>query len=272
MYITRQNIMKINSISQNNYNSSSFCAQNAQNSVVEKQPQNTDKQDKKVLLTSIGCSLAAILLALKTISNIKKAKGAKDAKMFNVHLREMDILSLGLATVGGAYVGGVLTDKPEHKKAKTREAMHQMVANIITPMITILAFNKLGEKLNVKVPKIKSKSAFAKGANVVGELLPNLVTSCAGLWAGIQIGNKISNKIAKQVFTDDKEKREVKAIDYCVHIDDPLTIITLADKSGQIKAFTSKTMPFTFILSGIQTGTAKKAYLERENTSTPKSL
>ena len=40
------------------------------------------------------------------------------------------------------------------------------------------------------------------------------------------------------------KKREVKVIDYCIHIDDPVTVLTVADKSGNISKFTSHLLSY----------------------------
>ena len=183
---------------------------------------------------------------------------AKKTKMFNINLKEGDVLFLGTSTVAGATLGGILADNKENRKPKIKEAIHQILGNIATPLGILYVLNKGVEKLNIKIPKIKSATKTAKAANFALEILPSFITSCAGLWAGINLGNKISNIVNTKFFDETHIKRDVKAKDYCVHVDDPLTALTLADKTGKLKAFTGKVMPFVFMLSGYEAAMAEK--------------
>lgn len=252
--------MRINNIQNNLYNNS-ICPNrgvsfgHTKNIAHEKFSE--EKNDKKVLASTIVLSVGAVLATLAGIAKFKRGKGLKDAKMFNMHLQEPEIFALGTATVVGALAGGCLFDKPKNYKSKARESSHQFVGNIVSPLVCMYALNKGLEKLNFKMPNIKGNSKLTKAANICLDILPSLTTSCVGLWTGINIGNKISEKINDKIFGKPEKKREVKAIDYCVHIDDPITVLTVADKSGNISKLTSKIMPFTFILSGYQIGVAK---------------
>ena len=219
--------------------------------------ENKEKIDKKVLASTIVTSIAMILLTLAGLAKFKKSKGIKDISMFNMHLQEPEILALGTATIFGALAGGCLADKSKNYKAKVRETSHQFIGNILSPLVLMYGLNKGLDKLNFKMPNLKSNSKLAKATNICLNILPNLTTSCVGLWAGINVGNKISEKVNDKIFGKSEKKREVKVIDYCIHIDDPVTVLTVADKSGNISKFTSKIMPFTFILSGYQIGLAK---------------
>ena len=218
---------------------------------------NKEKIDKKVLAASLITSIGTILLTLAGLAKLKRGKGVKNARMFNMHLQEPEILALGTATILGALAGGCLADKPKNYKPKLREANLQFIGNTVTPLAFMYLLNKGLDKLNLKMPNLKSNSKLAKATNICLNILPNLTTSCVGLWTGINVGNKISEKVNDKIFGKPEKKRKVKVIDYCIHIDDPVTVLTVADKSGNISKFTSKIMPFTFILSGYQIGLAK---------------
>ena len=243
-------------IDNNKFNRMSFKKNDNGDTVVKKSNKNEDT--KKIAITSSAFSIGAILLSLYALSKAKTKKTGKAVKMFSMHLHEGDIFALGASTVIGATAGGIIVDDNKYKKAKIREASHQIIGNIAAPLAFIWGFNKGVEKLNIKLPKIKGTSKQAKAANFALEILPNLITTCAGLYAGINVGNVISNKINDNIFGKKDKKREVKIADYCIHIDDPITVLTLADKSGKIKAFTGKVMPFVFILSGYQSGMARE--------------
>lgn len=218
---------------------------------------NKEKVDKKVLAATIFTSIAMILGTLAGLAKLKRAKGVKDARMFNMHLQEPEILALGTATITGAFIGGSLADKPKNCKAKLRETAHQFIGNILTPLGFMYILNTGLDKLNIKMPNLKGKSKIAKAVNTAINILPSLTTSCVGLWTGINVGNKISEPINNKIFGKSEKQREVRLLDYCIHIDDPVTVVTVADKSGKITKFTSKIMPFTFILSGYQIGLAQ---------------
>lgn len=211
---------------------------------------------KKTLQTSLVSSIGAILLTLAAIAKRKQAKGIQNASMFNLHLQEPEIFALGTATTLGALAGGVAVDKKENRKAKYREALHQIVGNIATPLAFTYILNKGFDKIKFKMPNLKGSSKPVVAVNTALNILPNLIVTGFGLFTGIHIGNKISEKINDKIFGKNFQKREIKTADYCIHIDDPLTILTLADKSGKIRSITSKITPFTFILSGYQVGSA----------------
>ena len=207
---------------------------------------------KNVAIVSSVFSIGTILAALFALSK------ARNAKMFNMKLSEGDVFALGGAAVVGGTVGGCIADKRKNHKAKIREASHQIIGNIAAPLAVIYAFNKGVDKFNIKLPKINSTSKPAAVLNGAIELLPRLVTSCAGLWLGINVGNKVSNVINNKIFGASKNNRAVKAADYCIHVDDPITALTLADKSGSLRAFTGKVMPFVFLLSGYEAAMAEE--------------
>ena len=217
----------------------------------------SNKDKNKLAFVSSLLSVGAILLTLSKIAKGKAKASGKKVDMFNMQLNEGNIFSLGCATVAGAAAGGIIVDDKKHIKSKIREMSHQIIGNIASPLAAIWVLNKGMDKLNIKMPKIKGKSTPVKIANFGLEILPNFISSCTGLYLGINAGNKLSNKINDNIFGKRKNVREVKVEDYCIHIDDPLTCLTLADKSGKIKGFTGKIMPFTFILSGYQVGTAR---------------
>ena len=252
--------MRINNIQNNLYNNS-ICPNRGvsfgHTKNVAHEKFSEEKNDKKVLASTIVLSVGAVLATLAGIAKFKRGKGLKDAKMFNMHLQEPEILALGTATITGACIGGSLADKAKNCKAKLRETSHQFIGNILSPIVFMYCLNKGLDKLNPKLPNFKSKTKLANAANTVINILPNLATSCIGLWAGINVGNKIAEPINNKIFGKTEKQREVKVIDYCVHIDDPVTVLTVADKSGNISKLTSKIMPFTFILSGYQIGLAK---------------
>lgn len=217
------------------------------------QPNNKNK----VKLASIAGSALGIGAAVGGIYMAAK-KGNPQLALKNLVYNEKDALIIGTSAIAGGLIGGLTTDKKENAVPKLREATQQLVGNTLFPLATLAGANKLLNKINIKMPQIKSASKPAKIANAVLTALPKAVTTILALNGGMKLGNKIVNKVNDKI-CNEEVKHCVKPEDYLVHTDDIcLTANMLFNNTKNISKITSKILPISFIVSGAKTGMQQK--------------
>lgn len=218
--------------------------------------QNKNDNNGKTKLYSLVGSFLGILSALALLTKIKHTQGKTLKNMFNLHLNEADALCLGVSTVGGGFLGGSIADK-KNTKYKLREGIHQIIGNVATPLAFIALAQKTIQKSNIKVPMIKKNGPLVNFTNSTLSILPDLFAVTTGLIIGVDVGNRIANSVNKKIFNNHSD-RKMDVKDFCIHIDDPISIVTFIDKTGKLKNITSKIFPFAHMLSGYEAGIAKK--------------
>ena len=204
-----------------------------------------------------------------------------DAKV--LEFEEPEILTMAGGSVAGGLLGGAVFDDKKHFKAKAREAVNQMLGNVIIPVLCVGGISRVYDKykkpiLNA-VPQIKySNNNFLirklstklqpqnlqKAANILQattkytnkflKILPPSVLTASALVVGIVAGNKVSNFINEKVFHK-KVERKIQGTDFAPHVDDLSMAITLmADKSA-VSSVISRTIPAFLCVPGMEVGT-----------------
>ncbi len=204
-----------------------------------------------------------------------------DAKV--LEFEEPEILTMAGGSVAGGLLGGAVFDDKKHFKAKAREAVNQMLGNVIVPVLCVGGISRVYDKykkpiLNA-VPQIKySNNNFLirklstklqpqnlqKAANILQattkytnkflKILPPSVLTASALVVGIVAGNKVSNFINEKVFHK-KVERKIQGTDFAPHVDDLSMAITLmADKSA-VSSVISRTIPAFLCVPGMEVGT-----------------
>ena len=208
-------------------------------------------------LGSAACALAAAFLIARKQSKVLNEK----IGLFSIKYDEKSMLSVAGAALTGGLLTGIALDDPKHKKAKIKEGVHQLVANIITPLAMVSVFNLGYEKLtkNIKFPSLKETTKLNKVLNYSIKLIPNLAVTLVGLTAGVFLGTAISNKINDSYINSpcQKTERKVKPLDFIYHPDDVAAAFALADKQGSLRKIIGKIIPPIFTLHGYEAGTKR---------------
>jgi hypothetical protein len=223
-----------------------------------------EKRNKALAPVLVGVTALSVLGALTLISKGKTGTGKianflKNAKIggetlsavegFNMfkpktyinlikkmHYGPLDVVAMAGSSVASGLAVGCLLDG-KNKKTKLKEAISQMVGNIIFPIACLTAANALMPKVSKPVKILSSLVGFAAG--VIG-------------------GNKAANKINEVVFKTGKvPPRAVKVGDFSAHIDDGCATIGLVGKGVAICEKIARVIPAALTISGISTGLAK---------------
>lgn len=170
-----------------------------------------------------------------------------DEKKFEV---EKLVTRLGIGSVTGGLVGGLVMDKKENRKAKYRESIIQLVGNIFTPLICVSAgsrnFTKYVEPKIVKMCNLKGKASY----------IPRIIVSGLLLLGAIFAGNKVGNVINQKIFKVDDE-RKLKLTDMSPHIDDACLALSLvASNSSKVIC---RFIPAALSIAGYSVGTAQES-------------
>lgn len=217
---------------------------------------NKHRQQEPPLKVKVGSLVGSAIGTMGAVYVIsKKQANTKNIKnILNISYSETEILGVALSGVLGGLISGTILDDKKHSKAKTKEAMHQALANIITPIVFIGLAQKLYDKTDISKKILnfsqKAKSKFIKTS---AEILPRLSLVLAGLITGVSVGTFISNTI-NQKFDKNHAKRTIKPLDFMYHPDDLATALVLSDKNGTIQKIVGKIIPPIFTICGYETG------------------
>jgi hypothetical protein len=179
-------------------------------------------------------------------------------KIGNIEYKPTEIVGLAGGSVAGGLAAGATLD-PNNKKAKYREALQQMVGNIIIPVYTVTVASKFVEKNKnkLKLPQIKSQSKPAKITNKVLENLPIAGIPLAALAASAIAGNWIANKMSHAIFNV-QDHRKIKISDFAGHVDDVCLAAMLVSPENQIGKTAARIIPAALVVPGYQTGIKKQ--------------
>ncbi len=184
------------------------------------------------------------------------SKKNPNAKLLEIERNE--ILQLASASVAGGLAGGIIFDDKKHVKAKLREAVNQILGNVLIPVIcvdTVSKFYKNHKKgIISKMPQLKGTGKFAKQVNKALQGIPFLAATAISLGTGIWTGNKFSNYLNEKVFKK-KVERNIKPTDFAPHVDDIGLAVTLMAEKSPLSTFITRTVPAFLCVPGYETGT-----------------
>lgn len=263
--------MPINNISSVN-NNPSF----TQSAYSKKKEQKQNVKAEVTATTALGVGTAYAIIAKKQGFSINPKRifntPIKDwalIKIFDkknpdrklIHLEEKEILGLASGSVAGGLAGGAIFDDKKHLKAKGREALNQLLGNVLVPVAFVGSAARLYDKFKKPilshVPQLKSEGKAAKFVNKALKCLPSMALTVTALGTGIIAGNRVSNFINEKVYHK-KVEREIKGTDFAPHVDDiGMAVSLMADKTPLTSAITN-TVPFFLCVPGIETGTARE--------------
>ena len=207
----------------------------------------TNNDAAKVKAASLIGSAATTLIYLFVMAKHAKKGDFKLKDLFNVDFQNMfKVMGLATSAVIGGLTGGLITDKKENRKPKLKEAIHQFLGNIVTPITIVGIAAKQIEKRKFPVTK---------------EILFSSLAAVAGVTAGVTGGNYIASKVNKAIFKENDD-RKLGVKDFGIHVDDLLTVAALTPSGEKIKGFTSKALPAIFLICGYEAGTKRAADVE----------
>lgn len=178
-----------------------------------------------------------------------------------LELEEKEILALAGGSVAGGLAGGIIFDEKKHRKAKFREALNQILGNVLVPVICVGGVSRFYDKYKKQilshVPQFSGTGKAAKFTNKFLKVIPSAGLTVAALGVGIVAGNKVSNLINEKVYHK-KIDRKIKSSDFAPHVDDLSMAVTLmADKSA-LSTLITRTVPAFLCVPGFETGKAKE--------------
>ena len=201
-----------------------------------------NNHDGKLKRASLGGSVLTTLLYLFAVAKSTRKGNFKIADMFKINFNSV-ARAIGLATsaLAGGLAGGLITDKKENRKPKLKEAMHQFLGNIVTPISIVGMGTSLIEKRKLSMVK-----------NCIYGGLAAIV----GVGCGVTGGNYVASKVNEVIYKENDD-RKVGPKDFGIHIDDILTVMAMTDLGDKVKSFVSKALPAIFLICGYEAGIKK---------------
>lgn len=197
-------------------------------------------QEGRVKRLALAGSAATTLVYLFALAKGAKKGNFKISDMFKIDFKNMfKVMGLATSAVIGGTTAGILSDKKENRKPKLKEAIHQFLGNIITPITIVGVACNMIEKKNFSKTK---------------ELVLSGISAIVGVAAGVTGGNWIASKVNKAIFKDNDE-RKLSIKDFGIHVDDLLTVAALSSIGDYIRGFISKALPAIFLICGYEAGT-----------------
>ena len=215
-----------------------------------------------------GFSLSPSRIAKTPIKDwaIFKIYNKKHPARTLLELEVKEIVTVAAGSVAGGLAGGLIFDK-KNRKAKLREALNQMLGNVLVPVAFVgggaRLYDKFKHQILSHVPQFKTDSLtknklkFAKGVNKFLKIIPSAGITIAALGAGIITGNKVSNFINEKVYHK-KVERKIRGTDFAPHVDDLSMAVTLMADKSPISTMITRTVPAFLCVPGIETGKAKE--------------
>jgi len=248
-------------------------------SKIESENNQEGKLPAKVKIAAVLATLAGVSVALGSIFKEKKLpldsfENIKKA-LYHHEYHEKDIFKIAAGSVGGGLIGGVLSDKKENAKSKIREAIFQMIGNILIPIGFVSLSSHWIEKnkaaMEEIIPKFSKNTKTFKIVNASLKAVPAFAITAASLGTGAVFGNKVGNWIYERFFGVN-ENRTIKLTDLAPHVDDICLATTLvASDDNPVKKCVQKFVPLALMVAGFQAGIAQEKYDKVKTESTDPS-
>ena len=168
----------------------------------------------------------------------------KDWLISKIDYDEKEMIGIAGSSVLGGFIGGSLFDKRQNIKAKFKEGIFQMIANIVMPISTVGIAVKTFEKFAAY------KFANPKAKNITKAIITI-----------IDYDYTIIQSINDKIFNSQKE-RKMSIKDLSAQVDDTcLAASMLTQGSGAAKSWGkifSIFIPFALLMPGLETGLKTK--------------
>lgn len=234
---------------------------------------NMNKKQKAVVMASAVAGMVPVLsvLAKRKGFSLNPAKivrtPIKDWAIFKyspkgkyIEFEAPQIVAVATGSVAGGLVGGALVDDKLQFKAKKREALNQILGNVLVPVGCVWAASKVYDKFANRLEKAMFQFKKAgKVKNFLNQCLkkvPQVAATLGALGIGIYCGNRVSNLINEKLYHR-KVDRNIRATDFAPHIDDLCMATTMMNKNSEFGAKLGRVIPLALVVPGYQTGIAQ---------------
>ena len=226
-------------------------------------------------LTGMGLTLAAIVKKQGFSLNPKTVKKfpLKDWAIFRIankkqpdrkllEIEEKEIISLAAGSVAGGLIGGAIFDK-KNMKAKGREALTQLIGNVLIPVGFVGGISRVYKKYENRIKNVMPQiglenNKYINFANKFIKNIPAIGLTAGALVAGIWTGSKVTNFINEKFFGQKKE-RKIKSTDFAPHVDDLCLAVTLmGSKNSPVASSITRVVPLFLSVPGYQVGKAQE--------------
>lgn len=231
---------------------SNFCSnknfQTANIIIAEDRPHKKGLNIPVLATSTVGTLIPLYFIAKRQSGSLLKLKPFQfmDLKLDKLK----DILLVATGSITGGLLGGIIKDKGENTRRKIKEATHQLIANIGTPMVAVCALIKLVDK---NIPESASKWVRipVKAGTTVGGIV-------GGYLVGSAIVGFINNKIVDR---HEKFDRKVHAKDLIYQADEVAAACAVSNANTVIPIINipaskllGKIIPFFFVTAGYEAG------------------
>ncbi len=234
---------------------------------------NLSTGKKAVILTTSALGIVPVMavLAKQKAFSLNPSKilktPVKDWAIFkfrpketSIKFEEPQIIAVATGSVAGGFVGGAIVDK-SNIKAKKREALNQILGNVLIPVGCVGSGSRIYEKYADKIqgimPQIKGDKKIIKILNKCLKNLPNAALTVGLLGVGIYLGNRVSNFINERIYNK-KVDRNIKASDFAPHVDDLCMATSMMNKESEFGSKLARVIPVALLVPGYQTGIAQE--------------
>lgn len=187
-------------------------------------------------------------------------KNKPDQKLLEIE--EKEILGLAAGSVTGGLAGGALLDG-KNMKAKAREALTQIVGNVLIPVGFVGGISRIYKKYEKQIkntmPQIGlNNNKYIAFTNKFIKNIPAIGLTTAALLTGIYTGNKVTNFINEKFFGQ-RQHRKIKSTDFAPHVDDLCLAVTLmGSKNSPVASTITRTVPLFLSVPGYQVAKAQE--------------
>ena len=248
-------------------------------------PQFSGKKQEAPAKVKAGAALSSILGTGAALAIIAKRQGfslnpriikntpVKDWAIFKIankktpnqkllEIEEKEIIGLAAGSVSGGLLGGALIDR-KNIKPKGREALTQIVGNVLIPVGFVGGVSRIYKKYEKQIKNIMPQigldnNKYINAANKFIKNLPAVGLTAGALLTGIYTGSRVTNFINEKFFGQKKE-REIKSTDFAPHVDDLCLAVTLmGSKDSPVASTITRIVPLFLSVPGYQTGKAQE--------------
>ena len=187
-------------------------------------------------------------------------KGEQNQKLLEIE--EKEIIGLAAGSVAGGLAGGSLVDR-KNIKAKGREALTQIVGNVLIPVGFVGGVSRIYKKYENQIKNVMPQiglenNKYINFTNKFIKNIPAIGLTAGALVAGIWTGSKVTNFINEKFFGQ-KQERKIKSTDFAPHVDDLCLAVTLmGSKDSPVASAITRTVPLFLSVPGYQVGKAQE--------------
>lgn len=180
--------------------------------------------------TKIAVVAGTALATGAYVAHMVKSKNLKGISQLEMGIKE----GIGLCTAStiGGLSAGLLADKPNHRKAKLKDGVNQLIGNTLIPFGFLAVANKC-----------------TKGLSKLSQTLIAIGTLVATTFLGHAVANKVNEKVFKE---DSGYKCTIK--DFATDFDDIFFAASTVMKNKKLYQITAGLCPLTYMTHGYLAG------------------